>query len=83
MKKIKVLSTTTCPKCPEVTNYLHTKVVGISTEFITEKDPWFASQCKLYNATQAPTVIIFGDEDVELGRANDLQELKVLLKKVT
>ena len=83
MRKIKCLTTTGCPNCGPVIKFLHEKVVGISMEFINENDPWFASQCKKYDAVQAPTVIIFGDNDEELGRANELQELKVLLRKIT
>lgn len=82
MPKIKCITTTTCPNCPEVTKYLHSQVTVDAMEFVDETHPWFASQCEKYGATKAPTVIVFDNDDNELGRAHNVLDLKALLRKV-
>lgn len=80
MKTLLLLSTTTCQKCPEVKKHLQEKVEGYNIRMIDETDEDFSKWCKDYNATQAPTIILFDDYGEEIDRAGDLEELKEILK---
>ncbi len=46
-----------------------------------ESDKFFTKTCEDFEASKAPTCIMFNEKMVELGRAHDVEELKELLTK--
>ena len=79
MKSVLVITTTRCPKCPAFSKAIQ-KLAGINTEYINENDKHFASLCDKYEATTAPTAILFDDDNTTvLLKTDDVEELKKML----
>ena len=79
MRSIILLTTTTCPKCPEMKAVVM-GISGVNVRMADETSSDFAHLCKHYNATQAPTAIVLDEKGVEIFRTDDNAELKKYFK---
>ncbi len=70
-----LFTTQTCPKCPEVKEFITTKVT-FPWEMIDNTNPEFMVLAWKYGVTQAPTFIVFDDVDDEIFRANEVSEIQ-------
>jgi thioredoxin-related protein len=76
-----LITTTTCPKCPEVKDYV-AKNIKFKGEILDETNPNFANVLGEYGVTAAPTMIILDEDGEELFRGNETSEIEDFLKEV-
>lgn len=75
-----LLTTTTCPKCPEVKDFVSNNI-KFDGEIIDETHPNFTELLGQYSVTAAPTMIITDDKGSEIFRGNEVSEIEDFLKK--
>jgi len=73
------LTTTRCGKCGPIKKFLHETALEHSVTILDENHPDFGVNCKRYDATEAPTVILI-EEAGEAWRVHTLEDLKEKLK---
>ncbi|MEA3430120.1 MAG: thioredoxin family protein [Nanoarchaeota archaeon] len=73
MKTFKLFTTQSCPKCPEIKDFV--KSLDIEVKFVDAGTPEGLDEARKYNVTGVPTFIIFDDEK-EVGRANSVENIK-------
>jgi len=74
MKSFKLFTTQSCPKCPEVKEFVKT-LDNISVEMHDASTEEGLNEARTCNVTRVPTVIVYEDGK-EIGRANSVEELK-------
>lgn len=79
IKRYIIVTQLNCTKCPAVKEFLKTIDVP-GDEIDATEDAGFEEARKL-NAMATPTIIFFDENDKEIGRAVDLEELKAVLAK--
>lgn len=73
MRTFKLFTTQSCPKCPEVKEFV--KESGIQVEMVDAGSAEGLTQAREYNVTAVPTFIVFEDGK-EIGRARSVHEIE-------
>ena len=73
-----LFTTTTCPKCPALKNFVAEKI-KFPGELIDETAPDFLERAQKFSVTVAPTLIIFDDAEKEIFRGGEIGELTEFL----
>lgn len=76
MKAI-LITTTTCPKCPEVKKWVAKNMP--ETSVFDEQAPGFSDVLAEYSVTAAPTLILFDNDENEIFRGNEVSEFEDFL----
>jgi glutaredoxin len=73
-----LLTTTSCPKCPAMKEFIHEKLAGVSGEILDETSSNFIEEIQKYGVTVAPVLLIFKDEK-EIFRGSEICEVEDFL----
>lgn len=76
MKTFKLFTAQSCPKCPQVKEFV--KSLDIDVEFIDAGTSEGLEEAKKYNITAVPTFIVLEDSK-EVGRGNSVDSIKSLI----
>ena len=76
--KYLLLTTTTCPKCPAMKEFV-AQEIEFEGELLDNESPDFMERAQEYKVESAPTLIIFDDEGEEVFRGSEVQEVKDFL----
>lgn len=74
-----LLTTTSCPKCPAMKEFVSENLAGFSGKILDETNPNFMDQVQKYGVTVAPVLIIF-DGEKEVFRGSEIYEVEDFLK---
>jgi len=75
-----LFTTSTCPKCPAMKEYIAKKMT-IPGETIDETKEEFHNQAKELGIMNVPTIVIFDNTNKEVFRSNDESEIESFLNK--
>jgi glutaredoxin len=75
-----LFTTTTCPKCPAMKEFVATEI-DFPGEKIDNESSEFAQKAIELGVESAPTFIIFDDAEKEIFRGNEAQEVRDFLAK--
>ncbi|MFH0834116.1 MAG: hypothetical protein V2A63_01865 [Patescibacteria group bacterium] len=78
--KYLLFTTTTCPKCPAVKNFVAEKIT-FPGEVLDERVAGFGVRAVQFSVEAAPTLIVFDDSDQEIFRGNEVQEIEEFLTR--
>ncbi|MCF7836299.1 thioredoxin family protein [Candidatus Gracilibacteria bacterium] len=73
-----LFTTTTCPKCPAMKEFVAAEI-EFEGEQVNNESSNFMEKAQEFGVDAAPTLIIFNDEDKEIFRGNEVQEIKDFL----
>jgi len=76
--KYLLFTTTTCPKCPAMKEFVASEI-KFTGELVDNESSDFMEKAQELKVDAAPTLIIFDDADKELFRGNEAQEVKDFL----
>jgi ribonucleoside-triphosphate reductase len=78
IKRYMLFFTPMCPKCPKVKEFMEDK--KLVKEWVDASTPEGLEKARKFEVTGVPIVIFFDENDKEVGRANDVEEIKRLLE---
>ncbi len=78
--KYLLFTTMTCPKCPAMKDFVASEI-SFEGEQIDNNNPDFMTKAGELGVDSAPTLIIFDDENKEIFRGSEVQEVKDFLAK--
>lgn len=73
-----LFTTTTCPKCPVVKNFVATEI-SFPGETLDNTSPNFGEKIQKFGVQNAPTFLIFDDADQEIFRGSEVSEIQDFL----
>lgn len=73
-----LFTTTSCPKCPEVKDFV-AEHVPFGGEILDETDPDFGDLVGNFEVAAAPCFVVLGEEDEEVFRGNEVGEIEDFL----
>jgi len=76
--KYLLLTTTRCPKCPEVKAWV-SENISFPGEILDETHENFLSQVQALSIAAAPAFILFNDQEEELFRGSEISEIQDFL----
>ncbi len=81
MVKYLLFTTPTCPSCPTVKSFLKEletkgRVAGENID-VTQEGGY--ERAVTFNVSKAPTVVFFDENQQEIGRANNISEIKSIV----
>ncbi len=77
-----LLTTTSCPKCPAMKEFVRENFAGFSGEILDETKPNFMEEVQKYGVTVAPVLLIF-DNGKEVFRGSEIYEVEDFLKQIS
>jgi len=69
-----LFTTTSCPKCPVVKNFVAEKI-NFPGETLDNDSPNFAEKASEFKVDSAPTLIVLDDAENEIFRGNEASEI--------
>jgi glutaredoxin len=75
-----LFTTTTCPKCPAVKEYIASRT-EFSGKILDNTHPEFAEEAAQYGIITAPCCIVFKDGQ-EIGRGSEVPEIEYLFSQL-
>ena len=75
-----LFTTTTCPKCPEIKEYVLSSC-PISGQIVDNTSPDFGILASTFSVSIAPTFLVFDDNRSEVFRGNEVYEIESFFKK--
>lgn len=75
-----LFTTTTCPKCPAMKEFV-AENINFKGETLDNDAPDFAEKAQELNVDSAPTLIVFDDEDKEVFRGREIHEVQGVLDR--
>jgi len=78
IKKYMIFFTPTCPKCPKIKEYMEDK--GLEKVWADAATPDGLEKAKEFGVMNVPTVIFFDENDKEVARVSDIEEVKNIVE---
>jgi len=76
-----LFTTTRCPKCPEFKKFLQENI-NADGRVLDEYSETFSDEISKYKVSNAPTIILFDENQNELYRTSEISSLEDFLKTV-
>ena len=76
-----LFTTTSCPKCPAMKEFVRENFAGFSGEILDETKPDFMTKVQEYGVTVAPVLIVFDDDGNEIFRGSEIYEAEDFLNQ--
>ena len=81
IKKYMLFFTPMCPKCPKIKDYMKDK--NIEKEWVDATLKEGLDKAREFKVMNVPTVIFFDENDKEVARASNLEEVKKIIENRT
>ncbi len=78
IKKYMLFYTPMCPKCPKIKEFMEDK--DIEKEWVDCATPEGLEKARELKVSNMPTVIFFDEDEKEVTRAKDIEEIKRVLE---
>ncbi|MBW2996451.1 hypothetical protein KY332_04065 [Candidatus Woesearchaeota archaeon] len=78
IKKYALFFTPTCPKCPKIKEFMEDK--GLEKESFDAATPEGLEKARELKVSNVPTVIFFDEDNKEVTRAKDIEEIKRIIE---
>jgi len=76
-----LFTTTRCPKCPAFKKFV-AENISFPVDILDETMAEFPEEIAKYGVTNAPTIILFGEDGEEVFRGSETYEISDFLKTV-
>jgi glutaredoxin len=77
-----LFTTTSCPRCPAMKEFVSKNLAGFSGEILDETASNFMEEVQKYGVTVAPVLLIF-DNGKEVFRGSEIYEVEDFLKQIS